>query len=89
MKLYFGQKITKSYLQRHFNLNDFWKRSWKSYRRNFGSYNIVKPGFVSEGRSVPEHINRPSYFDTSVPPPGPDEPEIKTAVQIKKNEREL
>lgn len=33
---------------------------------------------------MPEHINRPSYFDTSVPPPGPDEPEIKTAAQIQK-----
>jgi methionyl aminopeptidase len=33
---------------------------------------------------VPQHINHPSYFDTSVPPPGPDEPEVKTAAQIKK-----
>lgn len=83
MKLFFGQKVTKSYLQRrYFNLDDFWERSWK--RRDFGSYNIVKPGFVSEGRSVPERINRPSYFDTSMPPPGPDEPEIKTEAQIKK-----
>jgi hypothetical protein len=44
----------------------------------------VKPGFVSEGHPVPEHINRPSYFDTLVPSPGPDEPEIKTPAQIKK-----
>jgi methionyl aminopeptidase len=57
---------------------------WFNYRRDFGCYSIVNPGFVGEGRTVPQHINQPSYFDTSMPPPGPHEPEIKTVAQIKK-----
>jgi hypothetical protein len=44
----------------------------------------VKPGFVSERHAVPEHVQRPSYFDTSVPHPGPKEPEIKTVAQIER-----
>ncbi|XP_069703680.1 methionine aminopeptidase 1D, mitochondrial isoform X2 [Periplaneta americana] len=45
---------------------------------NFGSYNIVQPGVVSGERAVFPHITRPSYLA-----PGPSEPEIKTASQIK------
>ncbi|XP_021934481.1 methionine aminopeptidase 1D, mitochondrial isoform X2 [Zootermopsis nevadensis] len=52
--------------------------------RDFGFYSVVKPGFVSKGHPVPEHISRPSYFDTFVPSPAPDEAEIKTPAQIKK-----
>lgn len=54
------------------------------FRRDFGSYNVVKPGFVSERQVVPEHIKWPSYFDTSLPHPGPNEPEIKTVAQIER-----
>ena len=42
----------------------------------------MKPGFVSETHTVPEHVKRPSYFDTSLPHPGPNEPDIKTVAQI-------
>lgn len=44
----------------------------------------MKPGFVREGHVVPEHVKRPSYFDTSLPHPGPNEPEIKTVAQIER-----
>jgi len=44
----------------------------------------VKPGFVSEGHTIPEHIKQPSYTVTSMPHPGPNEPEIKTVAQIEK-----
>jgi len=44
----------------------------------------VKPGFISEGHPIPEHVKRPSYFDTSLPHLGPNEPEIKTVAQIER-----
>ncbi|PSN32658.1 Methionine aminopeptidase 1D [Blattella germanica] len=52
-------------------------------RGNFGSYHVVKPGFVSEEHPLPKHIERPTYSDTSMPLPGPTEPEIKTPAQIR------
>jgi len=83
MKPFLGLKFRHFCLQRrHFNVNDFWKRPCK--RRDFGSYNVVKPGFVSEGHTIPEHIKQPSYTVTSMPHPGPNEPEIKTVAQIEK-----
>ncbi|KAJ9586281.1 hypothetical protein L9F63_020075 [Diploptera punctata] len=67
--------INRLVQKRNFSLNDFWKRPLK--RKNFGSYNVVQPGYVSEECIVPDHIKRPS--DT---PLNLNKPEIKSPAQI-------
>ncbi|XP_075219296.1 methionine aminopeptidase 1D, mitochondrial isoform X2 [Lycorma delicatula] len=52
--------------------------------KTFRSYSIVKPGYVKEMRTVPEHINSPVYYKTGKPPKSSKEIEIKTKEQIEK-----
>ncbi len=54
-------------------------------KQTFGKYQVIQaPGKVFAPRNVPEHINRPPYYKTDIPPPGPSVPEIKSSEQIEK-----
>lgn len=44
----------------------------------------MEVGKVSPSRSVPDHIQKPSYHATGIPPDGPKFPEIKSKEQIEK-----
>lgn len=49
-----------------------------------GKYEIVVPGNVSAEREVPDHIKKPDYYFTYIPPdrPAVSKPEIKLNNQI-------
>merc|ERR1719378_675260 len=52
--------------------------------RSFGNYEVIEqPGQVLlPPRSVPTHIKKPPYDVDILPPPGPENPEIKSPAQI-------
>jgi len=64
-----------------------WCGSGRKYKRcHRSSEGRVLPGFVSPMRSVPAHINRPSYADTGVPVDW-DEPRVKSPETIARMRR--
>lgn len=58
---------------------------WTKFKPNFGVYDIVDLGNVSERRTVPEYVTLPSYAKTGIVDDEPDQnsaPEIHTEGQI-------
>ncbi|XP_043464758.1 methionine aminopeptidase 1D, mitochondrial [Leptopilina heterotoma] len=79
------QKVS---LQRR-NLFDFFQSSKKSPKlgpneknNSFGKYDIVEPWTVSERRTVPSYIPKPSYAQSSIPRESPKFEEVKDENQI-------
>lgn len=54
------------------------------FRLDFGKYDVVMPGVVSEPKSIPDHIKKPKYHQNGTPFSGPAQPEVKNSVQIEK-----
>ncbi|KAL1513981.1 hypothetical protein ABEB36_003312 [Hypothenemus hampei] len=54
----------------------------KKSKPNFGMYSIVHPGKVSSRKTIPDHIQKPSYYQTGIPVEQIDYEEIKNEKQI-------
>ncbi|XP_060536711.1 methionine aminopeptidase 1D, mitochondrial [Cylas formicarius] len=56
----------------------------RNKRTNFGNYELVYPKEISPRNHVPDHIQKPSYFQTGNPSENVPMVEIKTDEQIKR-----
>ncbi|XP_078035721.1 methionine aminopeptidase 1D, mitochondrial [Augochlora pura] len=54
----------------------------KRVNNSFGNYEIVEPWTVTEIRTVPSYIPKPSYINSGIPRESPKNPEIKDKNQI-------
>ncbi|KRT81599.1 Peptidase [Oryctes borbonicus] len=63
------------------NIFTIYRKIWNKRKINFGNYEIVEPGIVSPGRTVPSNIKTPNYISGDVIST-PDVVEIKNETQI-------
>ncbi|XP_071446369.1 methionine aminopeptidase 1D, mitochondrial [Hetaerina americana] len=83
-KLYLPSKLLCAQVKCKGSSHIFSRTLWgKTNKHSFGRYSIVHPGYVSPGREVPPHINRPIYDDSQLSNQGYGKPEIKDKEQIR------
>lgn len=67
------------------NVRCFWSVGGKKLK-DLGNYEVVKPGKVSPQKTVPDHIKKPSYFQSGIPKELVLHAEIKNEKQIRSME---